>query len=312
MLSRRLLRLKVVKTLYAHFKSESTDLAASENNLLYSIDKTYDLYFQLLTLITDVADYAQRRIDLDKSKRLPTFEDLNPNTRFVENRLVAQLRASKLVNDFTAKRGLGWGQYPELVKTLYNNLTASDYYREYMSAERCNYRDDVRLVENFYTSELENLEMLEDVLEEQSIMWNDDLGFALIMVVRTLGSCRVSQTEIPVLPKFKSTDDRDFAVELFRRTSSNYESYMKLVERFSRNWDVERVAYMDNLIMITALSEMINFESIPVKVTLDEYIEISKYYSTPSSGTFINGILDRVAETLTAEGVICKSGRGLI
>jgi len=312
MLSRRLLRLKVVKTLYAHFKSESTDLAASENNLLYSIDKAYDLYFQLLTLIADVADYAQHRIDLAKRKRLPTFEDLNPNTRFVENRLVAQLRASKLVNDFTAKRGLGWGRYPELIKTLYNNLTASDYYREYMSAERCSYRDDVRLVENFYTSELENLEMLEDVLEEQSIMWNDDLGFALIMVVRTIGSCRASQTEIPVLPKFKSTDDRDFAVELFRRTLSNFDSYMKLVERFSRNWDVERVAYMDNLIMITALSEMINFESIPVKVTLDEYIEISKYYSTPSSGTFINGILDRVAETLTAEGVICKSGRGLI
>jgi N utilization substance protein B len=181
-----------------------------------------------------------------------------------------------------------------------------------MTAEKNTYRDDVRLVEKFYTSEIENLEMIEEVLEEQSLLWNDDLGFALIMVVRTLANCRASQTEVPVLPKFKNDDDREFVEELFRRTLVNFDSYMKLVERFTRNWDVERIAFMDNLIMVTALSEMINFESIPVKVSLDEYIEIAKYYSSMGSGTFINGILDKCAETLREEGVIVKSGRGLI
>lgn len=312
MLSRRLLRLKAVKNLYSHFKSDAIDLAASEKTLLLSIDKAYDLYFQMMLLIVDVADYAESRIELAKQKHLATYEDLNPNTRFVDNRLIAQWRASSRINDFAAKRGLGWAQYPELIKTLYNNLVASDYYQAYMTAEKATYRDDVRLVEQFYTNEIENLEMVEDVLEEQSLFWNDDLGFALIMVVRTLANCRASHTEVPVLPKFKNDDDREFVEELFRRTLVNFDSYMKLVERFTRNWDVERIAFMDNLIMVTALSEMINFESIPVKVSLDEYIEIAKYYSSVGSGTFINGILDKCAETLTAEGVIVKSGRGLI
>lgn len=312
MLSRRLLRLKAVKNLYSHFKSDAIDLAASEKTLLLSIDKAYDLYFQMMLLIVDVADYAESRIELAKQKHLATYEDLNPNTRFVDNRLIAQWRASSRINDFAAKRGLGWAQYPELIKTLYNNLVASDYYQAYMTAEKATYRDDVRLVEQFYTNEIENLEMVEDVLEEQSLFWNDDLGFALIMVVRTLANCRASHTEVPVLPKFKNDDDREFVEELFRRTLVNFDNYMKLVERFTRNWDVERIAFMDNLIMVTALSEMINFESIPVKVSLDEYIEIAKYYSSVGSGTFINGILDKCAETLREEGVIVKSGRGLI
>lgn len=312
MLSRRLLRLKAVKNLYSHFKSDAIDLAASEKTLLLSIDKAYDLYFQMMLLIVDVADYAESRIELAKQKHLATYEDLNPNTRFVDNRLIAQWRASSRINDFAAKRGLGWAQYPELIKTLYNNLVASDYYQAYMTTEKATYRDDVRLVEQFYTNEIENLEMVEDVLEEQSLFWNDDLGFALIMVVRTLANCRASHTEVPVLPKFKNDDDREFVEELFRRTLVNFDSYMKLVERFTRNWDVERIAFMDNLIMVTALSEMINFESIPVKVSLDEYIEIAKYYSSVGSGTFINGILDKCAETLREEGVIVKSGRGLI
>ena len=266
----------------------------------------------MMLLIVDVADYAESRIELAKQKHLATYEDLNPNTRFVDNRLIAQWRASGRINDFAAKRGLGWAQYPELIKTLYNNLVASDYYQAYMSAEKATFRDDVRLVEQFYTREIENLEMIEDILDEQSILWNDDLGFALVMVLRTLSNCRVSQTEVPVLPKFKNDDDREFIEELFRRTLVNYDNYLKIIERFTRNWDIERIAFMDNLIMVTALSEMINFESIPVKVSLDEYIEIAKHYSSVGSGTFINGILDKCAEALKAEGVIVKSGRGLI
>ena len=312
MLSRRLLRLKAVKNLYSHLKSNATDLAGSEKTLRHSIDKAYDLYYQMMLLIVDVADYAESRIELAKQKHLATYEDLNPNTRFVDNRLIAQWRASGRINDFAAKRGLGWAQYPELIKTLYNNLIASDYYQAYMSAEKATFRDDVRLVEQFYTREIENLEMIEDILDEQSILWNDDLGFALVMVTRTLTNMRASHTDVKLLPKFKSEEDLDYARELFAKAAVNFDKYQQQIEQYTSNWDVERIAFMDNLIMVTAMAELIGCPSIPVKVTLDEFIEIAKYYSTPGSSTFINGVLDKIVATLNEQGEIQKSGRGLL
>ncbi|MDE7129422.1 MAG: transcription antitermination protein NusB, partial [Alistipes sp.] len=152
----------------------------------------------------------------------------------------------------------------------------------------------------------------EDVLDEQSILWNDDLGFALIMVTRTLSGMRQSHREVKVLPKFKSDDDLEFAKELFEKTAINFDTYLQYIEKFTRNWDVERIAFMDNLIMSVATTELTSFPSIPVKVTLDEYIEIAKFYSTASSGIFINGVLDKIVVELTEQGEIRKSGRGLI
>lgn len=154
--------------------------------------------------------------------------------------------------------------------------------------------------------------MLEDVLDEISILWNDDLGFALIMVTRTLSNMRPSHTDVKVLPKFKSEEDLDFAMQLFEKAAIGYDSNLQQIERFTRNWDVERIAFMDNLIMATAVAELTTFPSIPVKVTLDEYIEIAKFYSTAGSSTFINGVLDKAVASLTEEGKINKSGRGLI
>ena len=291
MISRRLLRIKVVKALYAHMKSESDSLQASEKTLVASIDKTYDLYFQMLALVAEVARYAEQRQEAAKQKKLPTFEDLNPNRKFVDNAVV---------------------QYPELIKSLYAQLEQSDYYKKYMTSTESSFREDLALVTDFYTRELEGSELLEEVLDEQSILWNDDLGFALVMVTRTLSGIRQSHREVKVLPKFKSDDDLAFAKELFAKTAVNFDTYLQYIEKFTRNWDVERIAFMDNLIMATAVAELVSFPSIPVKVTLDEFIEISKYYSTPGSGTFINGILDKIVAALTEEGKINKSGRGLI
>ncbi|MBQ4540508.1 MAG: transcription antitermination factor NusB, partial [Alistipes sp.] len=185
-------------------------------------------------------------------------------------------------------------------------------FQNYMSQQERSFKEDLALVTEFFTRELEECEMLEDVLDEMSILWNDDLGFALIMVLRTLSSVRPSHEEIKLVPKFKSEEDLDFACELFAKTAVNYDEYQQQIERFTRNWDVERIAFMDNLIMATAVAELVGFESIPVKVTLDEYIEIAKFYSTNSSGTFINGVLDKLVAALQQEGRINKSGRGLI
>ena len=307
------MRIKVIKALYAHFQTGGEAIKTRRKDLRTSIDRAYDLYFQMLWLIVEVRRHAEKVIELGRNKHLPTPEERNPNTKFIENELIRRIEESDAVVDFLKKKKLGWSKYPELVKELYGILVESDYYKKYMDGGHGDLRDDVAVVRDFYSSTaLEENELLESVLEEQSVLWNDDLGFALVMVVKTLERIRENQADIPVLPEFKSDDDPAFADRLLVEAADGYDDNLRLVERFTRNWDIDRIALMDNLILTTAIAELVSFPEIPVKVTLDEYIEIAKYYSTPDSNSFINGVLDKVVETLTAEGRINKQGRGLV
>jgi N utilization substance protein B len=283
----------------------------SEKNLIASIDKAYDLYFQMMALIVDVARYAENRIEIAKQKKLPTYEDLNPNRRFVDNPVINLLANAESVTDVIATRKLSWSHYPDTVKDIYNRMIESDYYKSYMSASISTFTDDRKFVEAFYTS-LEEDEALANTLDEMSLLWNDDLSFALYMVIRTVSSIKQSHTDIKVLPKFKSDDDLDFACTLFRKSLVQYEDNQDIVDRYTSNWDVERIAFMDNLIISIAIAELTNFDSIPVKVTLDEWIDIAKYYSSPTSSNFVNGVLDKIVAELTESGRIKKSGRGLL
>ena len=312
MLSRRLLRIKDIKALYAHFKSESDSLIVSEKNLLFSIDKTYQLYHLLLYLVVNVQRYAEHRIELGRKKHLPTKEDLNPNLKFVNNRVIAQIGNSDKLLDYLTAQKLGWENYPELIKKIYNNLIEKEYYKTYMGNGKSNYADDQRFVVDFFSNELEDLEVLEEVVEEQSIFWADDIEFGLVMVVRTVQDMREQQKDIPLLPKFRQDDDRQFAIELFRKALVNNAEYFGYIDAHTQNWDLERIAYMDRIIMLATIAELVNFPTIPIKVTLDEYIEIAKYYSTPASSTFINGVLDKIVEALKKDGKIRKEGRGLV
>lgn len=311
MLSRRLLRTKVIKALFAHLKSDADSMIASEKTLMTSVDKAYDLYFQILILPVELMRYAEQRQDLAKQKKLPTYEDLNPNTKFVDNVVIRTIANSDAVNDRVAARKLGWAQYPELIRSLYTQLCESEYYKAYMQREERSFDEDRKLLETFF-NELQNNEALDDVLEEISILWSDDLPYIVMMIQRTLSSLRASHTELKVPAKFKSDEDPLFVKTLFEKSLINYDKNLERIEKYTANWDVERIVFMDNLILDAALTELTNFASIPVKVTLDEWIEISKYYSTPGSSTFINGVLDKMVESLTAEGLIRKSGRGLI
>ena len=284
---------------------------ASEKNLIVSIDKAYDLYIQMMSLIVDVARYAENRIELAKQKKLPTYEDLNPNRRFVDNAVINLLANGESVSDAIATRKLSWSHYPETVKDIYNRMIESDFYKKYMSAPICTFTDDKKFVEAFYMA-LEEDEALAEKLDEISILWNDDLSFALYMVIRTVSTIKQSHTDIKMLPKFKSEDDLDFACTLFRKALVQYEENQDLVDRYTSNWDVERIAFMDNLIISIAIAELTTFDSIPVKVTLDEWIDIAKYYSSPTSSNFVNGVLDKIVAELTENGRIKKSGRGLL
>ena len=310
MLSRRLLRVKVAKALYAHLKSNS-DIRVSEKNLVESIDKAYDLYFQMMSLIVEVSRYAESRQELAKQKRLATHEDLNPNRRFVDNPIIALISNSDSVNDVLASRKLSWANNYDAVKDVYSRLVEAEFYRSYMALPTASFNDDRRFVEEFFTW-LEDDEALLDVVNEMSLLWCDDYGFALFMALRTVQNTKQSHDMLRVLPKFKSEDDLDFARTLLIKSLVQYEDNQELVDRYTQNWDVERVVFMDSLILSIAIAELTNFDSIPVKVTLDEWIDIAKYYSSPSSSTFVNGVLDKVVADLKADGRINKSGRGLL
>ena len=303
--------MKVAKTLYAHLKSDSDNLKASEKYLVESIDKAYDLYFQMLYFVVEVARYAESRIELAKQKKLPTYEDLNPNRRFVDNAVITLIANSDSVNDVLASRKLGWANQYDTIKDVYNRLIETEFYKNYMSASVSTFTDDRKFVEEFFQW-LESDEQLAEVVTEMSLLWADDYGFALLLALRTVQHLKRSHTEVKVLPKFKSDEDLDFAKRLFVKSLVDYEDNQAVVDRYSKNWDVERVVFMDSLIISIAITELTQFDSIPVKVTLDEWIDIAKYYSSPTSSNFVNGVLDKVVAEFTEQGLINKSGRGLL
>lgn len=313
MISRRQLRIKALQTLYAYYKTGSEEMSRSEKELHFNIDKAYALYHYLLLLIIDVALYAESRIELARNKRIPTQEDLHPNTRFIENRLIEQLRNNTKLLRFVEQQKLNWANYPELIREIYKQLVESEEYTRYMSAASNGYAEDKRMVTHIYTHLIFPSEMLASILEEQSIYWNDDLEFITSMIVKTFRKFREEDgPDKPLMELYKNQEDRDYVIKLFRFSILHRNEYVEYIKQNTRNWDLERIAFMDILIMQMAIAELVGFPSIPTKVTLNEYLEISKYYSTSKSNVFINGVLDKVVIQLKEEGKVVKTGRGLI
>ncbi len=312
MLSRRLLRIKVVKSVYAHLQSQSDNIPTTEKSLMASVDKAYELYYMMLTLAPELVRYAEERQQIGRRKMMPTYEDLNPNRKFIENKAIARIAEDEAITLYAQKRSLAWTAYPDLIKSLYTTLTEQEFFREYMADPARSFKQDVQLLSDIYMNILEENEALETVLEEQSVLWDDDLGYILTMVDRTVTSMRESQTSVKLLPKFKNDDDPEFAKTLLRNSIIRYEANMEMVDRFTQNWDSERIALMDNIILCVAIAEAESFSEIPVKVTLNEYIDIAKSYSTASSSVFINGVLDKITASLLEQGKIVKMGKGLL
>lgn len=311
MVSRRLLREKIVKSLYGYLKTEGESVRTSQKVLLFSVEKSYDLYHMFFDLIVEVSRLAENRIELGRNKLLPTAEDLNPNTKFVNNEVVASIAENKKLYSYLDDKKLNWSNYPDLIKRLYTEMTGSDYYKEYMSSSKRGYNEDKLFVLQFFGTHIDDNQYLADILEEQSIFWADDIEFVLGMVIRTIDASK-RDSKIRLMNFYKSDDDKEYAIRLHSRAIRQHKEYLEYIDTFIENWDVERVAFMDFVIMTAAIAELEEFDNIPVKVTLDEYIEIAKCYSTPSSGMFINGILDKVISDLVAKGRIQKAGRGLV
>ena len=308
MINRVLIRLKIIQIVYAYYQNGSKNLDSAEKELFYSLSKAYDLYNYLLMLMIALTNYAQKRIDAAKAKLSPTEEDLNPNTKFVENKFVAQLEVNKQLMDFVANQKRTWANDEDFLKALFEKISASDIYKEYMAASDSSYDADRELWRKLYKTFIFNNEELDALLEDQSLYWNDDKEIVDTFVLKTIKRFdEKNGADQPLLPEFKDDEDQEFARRLFRRSILNCDYYRHLISENTRNWDLDRVAFMDVIIMQCALAEILSFPNIPISVSLNEYVDIAKVYSTNKSGSFVNGTLDGIVKVLKKEGKLTKN-----
>lgn len=297
----------MVQIIYAYYQNGGKSLEAAEKELFYSLSKAYDLYNYLMLLMVELVRFADRRIDNRRHKLRPTYEDLNPNTRFIDNAFVAQLAQNKQLVEFAANQKRSWEDESEFVKRLFECIEQSDVYQEYMAKETLTYEDDRELWRKLYRNFIAQNDEIDEILEEQSLYWNDDKAIVDTFVLKTIKRFEPENgAGQELMPEFRDDEDKEFARKLFRNAITHAEAYRKLIEGNARNWDMERFAFMDVLIMQVALAEIFSFPSIPTTVSLNEYVEVAKMYSTPKSGGFINGMLDSIVNQLKQENKLNK------
>ncbi len=312
MLSRRHLRVKVLQALYAYFQSEKNDLLAGEKELNLSIEKVYDLYISQLLILPELTHIASIQIEERKNKKLPTKEDLNPNYKFVNNLLIKKIAEDKTLAAKANQRKINWTGEKELIRKLFAKIQKSDIYKAYMNNTQNSFAEDVEFTVQIFKKFIAEDDLLLHYYEERSIYWLDDFELVNSMLIKSLKQTKENEPLV-ILKLFNDeADDKKFMIDLFRKTIVNSKQYEEMISEKTKNWEVERIAAMDILIMKMALAEVLNFSNIPVKVSLNEYIDVSKRYSTPKSNVFVNGVLDKIFNELKAENKIQKSGRGLM
>lgn len=315
MLSRRHIRIKVMQALYAFTLNGNPDIFKGESELVRSILKLHELYIYQLSFLIEIFDFARQRMEEAKLKFLPTEEDLHPNTRFVDNRIIHQLSENVDFCHRADQLRISWKEEQELVRRLYQSIRTTDLYKDYMSSPECTYEKDRAFILDLFRQHITSEEALISFYEEKNIHWANDYTVASYYIDKTIRALEADLKQsdpFPGLPPEPDEEDRDFAVTLYRQTIRHSDEYGKMISERTLNWDTERIAMLDMLLLKMALAEFIEFPTIPVKVSFNEYIEISKEYSTPKSKVFINGILDKLINELAQENKIKKSGRGLL
>jgi N utilization substance protein B len=308
MINRILIRIKVLQIVYAYYQKNSTNLNNAEKELTQSLQKSFDLYHYLLLLIGVLTDLEQKRLDALKYKYLTTEEERNPNMRMMDNRFAEQLRKNETLEKFANQQGALWNDEDAgFIRRLLSEILQSDIYKEYSQSPDTYEADREFWRKVFKVIILENSE-LPDILEEKNIYWSDDLDIIGTFVLKTIKRFEPEkENKQELLPMFRDEEDHLFAGQLLRRSIMEHEENAGLIDKQITNWDLERIASMDLYIMQIALSEIKNFPSIPVNVTLNEYIDLARYYSTPKSGVFINGILDSIVTEWKNEGKLFKN-----
>jgi len=313
MLNRRHIRIKVLQILYAFFHSESEELTKSERDLNNSLEKAHSLYVHLLLLLVAIKKQAEDKIEKGKNKLLPTQEDLSPNTKFTYNNTLTLLAENLSLIEHFENEEVYWDENPELVGKIFRQIQESETYANYINDQNTSFLEDRKFVSAIFMEFIAANEDVHTFLEEKSIYWLDDFEVSNLAVIKTIKSLKPESDEYARLqPLFKDEEDRTFASNLLKRTILNSSDYTKYIVETASNWDEERISDMDQLLMQMAICELLNFETIPVKVTLNEYIELSKDYSSQKSKIFINGVIDKLAIRFKEEGILKKLGRGLV
>ncbi|RHO62112.1 transcription antitermination factor NusB [Tannerella sp. AM09-19] len=305
MVNRILIRIKVVQIVYSYLVNKDKSIDTSEKELFFSLEKAYELYHRLLLLMIELTDAQNKRIENARFKYTATAADKNPDTRLINNRFIAQLRENKMLKEYVDRQSVSWVNEPDFIRILLDRLLASDLYKTYLTSEEDSYAVDQDFWKKAFKHIIVENEDLSEILEAQSLYWNDDLETISTFVLKTIKRFDQSKgAEQELLPMFKDDEDAEFAKMLFRKTLMNVDVNKALIDQHTKNWEIDRVAFMDIVIMLVAIAEIKSFPTIPVKVTLNEYIEIAKSYSTIKSGHFINGILDAVASQLKKDGFL--------
>ncbi len=317
MLNRRHLRIKVLQAVYAFFQSDSADLAKAEKQLIISIDKIQELIIYQLSFLIEIRDFASTRIEESKKKYFPTEEDLDPNMKFVENRVLKKLEDNRQFRKQHDRLKINWSEEREMIRRAYVALKAKGFYAKHMGQSEDSFEFDTEMLVKLVKKVLIDMELLEDYYESKSIYWAFDTYYTSnILLVKLIKSIQEGDDEYKPLPELLKSDDneadRAFMIELFRKTILHSSEYSDMIEEKAKNWELDRIALMDTILIKMALSELLEFPSIPVKVSLNEYIDISKYYSSEKSKVFINGILDKLIIDLKEAKKIKKTGRGLL
>lgn len=314
MLNRRHLRIKVLQMLYTFYnQKESMDLKIAKTQLLQSVDLMYDLYLYLLLTFQEVRNASLSKMDDRANKLRPSFEDLNPNRKLVDNEIIERIMGSVALQDLCQRRNVNWNsdEKQEIFRKLFIEIEKSEVYFEHMEALENDFSNAKNFLVHLFRSEIANSPLIYNFFEEEEIRWMDDIDLACSMVIKTI-KMSTEEEGFDFLPLYKENDDeKDFITTLLKRTVALDQESEHLIEEMADNWELDRIAKMDVLLLKMAFAELQSFESIPTKVTINEYLEISKYYSTPKSNVFINGILDKSLKKLVKEKKVLKTGRGL-
>ena len=307
MINRILIRIRVIQIVYAWYQNRNKDLNQVERELLLGLQKSYDLYFYLLLLMVEITDLYESRVSTKLNKFLPTQDDLNPKLHLINNQFISQLRDNKMFKKYISDRPMSWNSNITFVRSLLDMIIDSEPYKEYIQIEKPSYKEDKEFWRKTFKTLIRRNEELDDLLEDESIFWNDDIEIVQSFVIKTIKQFNKSEgDEQALLPMFNDDEDREYAIKLLRETLANGKEYREQITQSADNWDFERIAFMDVVIMQVAMAEIYEFPSIPLRVSLNEYIDIAKSYSTPKSSTFINGVLDAIVTKLKKDKTFFK------
>ena len=306
MINRELIRIKIVQLTYAYYQNGNKNIDAAEKELFFSLSKAYDMYNYLLALIVGITREARRHLEVAEA-RAKREGTAMPSPKFVYDRFALQLESNKMLNNFMETQKKNWDDEPEFLKKIYTQIVESQIYKDYMASDEDSYASDRELWRKLYRTLIQYNSDLDMLLEEQSLYWNDDKEIVDTFVLKTIKRFdETNKSTQELLPEYDSDEDKDYARKLFRATIMNANDYQRLMSESSRNWDFSRLAYMDIVIMQIAIAEMMTFPSIPINVTINEYMEIAKLYSTHRSAGYINGMLDTIARYLISTGRLMK------